>query len=60
MHPDFVQKTFVNCHKTSKFVKVFSLESFYAMFQATVGTSEGEILSEYTTDEFFNSYYVRA
>ena len=26
--PNFTMKTFANSHKTSKFVKVFSLESF--------------------------------
>ena len=26
--PNFVEKTFANSHKTSKFAKVFSLESF--------------------------------
>ena len=28
MPPNFAEKTFVNSYKTSKFVKVFSLESF--------------------------------
>ena len=26
--PNFAEKTFTNCHKTAKFAKVFSLESF--------------------------------
>ena len=26
--PNFMEKTFANCHKTTKFAKVFSLESF--------------------------------
>ena len=28
MSPNFAEKTYVNSHKTSKFAKVFSLESF--------------------------------
>ena len=28
MPPDFVEKTLANSHKTTKFAKVFSLESF--------------------------------
>ena len=28
MPPNFVEKTFANSHKTTKFTKVFSLESF--------------------------------
>ena len=27
-HPNFMEKTFANSHKTTKFAKVFSLESF--------------------------------
>jgi len=28
MPPNFVEKTFVNSHKTAEFTKIFSLESF--------------------------------
>ena len=32
--PNFLEKNFVNSHKTAKFMKIFSLESFllYGMF----------------------------
>ena len=38
MPPNFTEKTFANSHKTVKFVKVFSLESFplYGIFSEMV------------------------
>ena len=40
--PNFAEKTFVNSHKTAKFAKVFSLESFllYSSFSQVQGIGQ--------------------
>ena len=53
--PKFVEKTFVSSHKTSKFVKVFSLKSF-PLYGIHVSTGENLFMNEWmyrSTNPFF-------
>ena len=56
----FAEKTFVNSHKTSKFAKVFSLESFlllYSMSPLTISTTPLFCVDDFVPTKFLATQY---
>ena len=54
--PNFAEKTFAYSHKTAKFVKVFSLESFYTVFimeKKMIAVCSLDVCGSYVPGTFF-------